>query len=398
MLHDFSKDFQYKDLSFVNVNNGTLGLCPKQVIDQQKFELECFEKNTTRALDGSWVRLWSIQEELGKFFNASPKDIFLRPNVTLALNEIIMSLHVPKGGEILSTNWEYGAVVNILKYKAQKDNLALRLGDVSFLLQDISSEQAVESLLALTNENTKVFLISHIFTGTGIEAPLKPLAKKLRERGILLVVDGAHAPGLIELDFQSELNNVDFYAGNLHKWMMGPKGTAFGWVHPLHQENTYPMYGSWTTSDNASSATSVFKNHSAFAERMLWCHSQNFSSYFSLEACLKFWNHHGKDKIIGEVRNRMVYLQDELSKTGLHPLKKLNSNLGVRFLCYHLNEISSENFFEDLYIRNSSPKVQVGRPRVPGFPVLRLTPHIHNSLKELDHVVQAIGNHKQIHS
>lgn len=391
MFQDFSKDFQkYKDTSFINLNNGTLGLSPDQVIDQQKFELEVFEKNTSTSLGDSWKRLWSIQEILGAFFNASAKDIFLRPNVSLALNEIIMGLQLPSGSEILTTNFEYGAIVNILKYKTQKEGHSLRIEDVGFLYQDISPEKTIESLLRLTSKKTRAFLISHIFTGSGIQIPLGLLARELKKKNILLIVDGAHAPGLIDLDFQQDLKEVDYYAGNLHKWMMGPKGSAFAWVNPSHQQSTYPLYGSWTTSDNTPSGMDIFKHQSGFAERMLWSHSQNFSSYYGLESCLKFWDHHGKDKIFEEIKKRMDYLEISLSRKGIFNLKGMNSKFRPHFLCYKL-DLFTRASFEGLFIKEAGLKLQVGLPRIPTCPVLRLTPHIHNTQSELDSAIELLG-------
>lgn len=390
MFQCFQAEFsKYKDLSFINLNNGTLGLCPSVVIDQQKAELEAFERNTSWGLGSSWSRIWKIQEGLGDFLGASPRDLFLRPNVTLALNEIIMGLPLPPGSEILSTNFEYGAVINILKYKAQKEGHSLRIENIDFLYQDISIQEAVDSIIKLTNSKTRVLVISHIFTGNGIEIPLKELSEKLQEKGILLVVDGAHAPGLIDLNFTQDLSAVDYYAGNLHKWFMGPKGTAFGWVNPKHHQKTNPLYASWTTEKDVPPAMKEYATHGEFATRMLWSHSQSFSSHYGLESGLGFWKKHSKKTIFSEIQKRMNYLETELQGVGLTPIKSLKTETKSRLLCFKLSDFPRISL-QDLIIKSKHIDLQVGLPRVPGAALLRLTPHIHNTQDELTQAIQIL--------
>ena len=384
MLHDFSRHFsKYKDPSYVNLNNGTLGLCPDVVIDYQKTLLERYELNTSNALGGSWKKMWSLHERLAQFISAKPQDLFLRPNVTLALNEIIMGLNLPARSEILTCDFEYGAVVNILRHKASKDDLDLRIEDFSFVYDVGSSEEFVIEVLKRLKPQTKVFVLSHIFTGNGLIAPIKELSQALRSRDVLFVVDGAHAPGLIDINAGLDWQDLDFYAGNLHKWFMGPKGTAFGWVHPRLQGQLQPQYGSWTTFKEAPSVMSDFGNQDDFVSRFLWSHSQSFSAYFALDSAFDFWNQLEPQKIYNEIAKRMEFLKSELSN-----VKSVGSKgLPSAFLSYSLSAFSSIEL-EGLFIKNT--RLQVGLPRLPGKPLLRLTPHIHNSERELEKAVEIL--------
>lgn len=379
MFQEFTGDFsKYKDTSFVNLNNGTLGLSPDVVIDLQKKELGLFEMNTSGAYGAAWDRLWSVQTQLGNFIQARPEDLFLRPNVTLALNELIMGLQLPVASEILTTTFEYGAVVNIVKHKCRRDQLSLRQAPMDFLYSCRDDESAVQGILDCLSPQTRAVVISHIFTGNGLQIPLGLLARQLRQKEILLIVDGAHAPGLIDLDFSSELQDVDFYAGNLHKWFMGPKGTAFAWVHPERQPSLEPQYGSWTTENNIPATMQSFGPYGSFASRFLWSHSLGFSSYYGLEAAFEYWETRKPETLRSQIQMRMQYLKEGLKKAGI-------SSLGAEFdaplLCYNLSSFPKARF-EGLFIAES--KVQVGLPRIPGQSVLRLTPHIHNTQSELD--------------
>ncbi|KYG63908.1 isopenicillin epimerase [Bdellovibrio bacteriovorus] len=378
MLRDYSGFFKtHKDTSFVNLNNGTLGLCPDSVIAQQKTELDIFEKNTTWSLTHAWPRVLKIQERLAEFLNGHPDDFFLRPNVTLAMNEIIMGMALPASSEILTTSLEYGAIVNILKYKAQRENLSLKVMPMDFAMQNPSDQDWVQAFEKSLTAKTKLVVISHVYTSNGLTAPIEELGRMLREKNILMVVDGAHAPGLMDLSFK-DLPHVDFYGGNLHKWTMGPKGTAFGWVHPKWHSITSPLYGSWTTDEQTAKGYGYI---SPFTAKMLWSHSQSFSSYYGLEACFDFWNEHGKQVIFEEIKKRMSYLESGLAKKGLRPVVSIKNQAG--FLAYPLAAFKSLKFEENIIV-SPQGKLQVGLPKVPGVPLLRLTPHIHNTQSELD--------------
>ncbi|AHZ84527.1 Isopenicillin N epimerase [Bdellovibrio bacteriovorus] len=390
MFQDFSAAFEkYKDTSFVNLNNGTLGLCPSVVIDQQKAELGTFEHNTSTGYGAAWARLWALQERLGRFIKARPQDLFLRPNVTLALNEIIMGLQLPADSEILSTSFEYGAVVNILHFKARKDRLSVRFINADFMYDEISADEAVSKIVSQISDKTRVFVVSHVFTGNGLTMPLEKLATALRARDVLLVVDGAHAPGLLDLNFTNELKNVDYYAGNLHKWFMGPKGTAFGWVNPLFQDQMQPAYGSWTTEEKILPGMGAYCDH-PFAARMLWSHSMSYASLYGLESCFDFWDQAGSEFIRTEIQKRMNYLEDGLNQFKIKSLKGRHSDIASSLLCYKVGSFPGIEF-DGLFVRHSKPQLQVGLPRVPGWPVLRLTPHIHNTQAELDSAISTLS-------
>lgn len=383
MIQDFSEYFQHKDKSYINLNNGTLGLCPEIVLKVQQKELLQFEKNTSASLDNSWERLGKIQQQLAHFFGAQKEDLFLRPNVTLVLNDLLLGHPLDEGSEILTGNMEYGAIVNILKLKCRREKLALKVLDFSFLERsDISTEEIVHEIEKALNPQTKMVMLSHILTGTGFKLPIQNIGRMLRRRNILFVVDGAHGPGATDLNLQKDYSEVDCYAGNLHKWMMGPKGTAFGWVHPKVQNNIHAPYGSWTTESDNSPGRRRFAEPKSFAFRMLWSHSQAFSTFYALEQTLQFWNQQGQSSLIEQIKIRTEYLKEELRKLELNCLVK-KKEFESPLLCYNLDQFKALPLQGLMIQIPGEIPLQVGLPQIPGRKLLRLTPHIHNTQQEL---------------
>lgn len=88
----------------------------------------------------------------------------------------------------------------------------------------------------------KIAIIDHISSASAILFPVKALIKALKtlDESILILIDGAHAPGQIS-DLNLEALNADFYTGTLHKWCYATKGTAFLWARPQHQAWLRPL-------------------------------------------------------------------------------------------------------------------------------------------------------------
>src|SRR5687767_4317170 len=106
------------DPKVIYLNSGTHSIVPKKVLEAvQRYQKE-YEKNPTHSLFKAWGELWEVQKELARYFNADPKDIFLRPNITAVLNAFVLGLPLEKKSEILISDLEYGAITNLCRFRA----------------------------------------------------------------------------------------------------------------------------------------------------------------------------------------------------------------------------------------------------------------------------------------
>ena len=371
--------------SIIYLNNGTHSIAPTRALDLADKERRAYEQNPTLGLLSVWRRLWTIQERVAHFFVTKAECLFLRPNVTSVMNDFIFGLSLPTKSEIWISDYEYGAVVNICRLRCQRDNLELKTLSIPAITPNApkSAEEFARELLAPLPSSAKVLVLSHILTGTGMVLPLKEIARETRKRGVLLVVDGAHGPGSIPVNF-NELDDVDFYAGNLHKWMMGPKGTAFGWVPTRNQDQLAPTGGGWTT----YTAHEEFEGHGActhrFQGRMLAAACQDFSAYLALPATLDLWKEYGPEAIQDRIRTlgRLAQAQvvEHLEWKCLTPSDAKFRGPLVSFEIPAKLEVRGFSLIKSIA---QDLGVQVNAPTVRGKTTLRFSPHAYNTEEEI---------------
>jgi isopenicillin-N epimerase len=185
--------------------------------------------------------LWAARCRLASFLNVEPDRLVFTANVTAAVNLVASSLTLDAPGEVLLTDHEYGCMHWCWERAARRMGLELR----TFALPTMAGDPAliVESACRAMTPRTRLFFFSHVLSPTGLVLPAKELCAEARRRGILTVVDGAHAPAFLPLDLSAI--PFDFYGANCHKWLLAPLGSGFLCFAPEVAERLEPLQVSW---------------------------------------------------------------------------------------------------------------------------------------------------------
>lgn len=221
------------DPNVVFLNHGSFGACPKPVFDEWQHWQAEMERQPVEFIGRRQEGLLDdARAVLAEYVGSDADDLTFVTNTTAAINIIARSLGMQPGDEILSTNLEYGALDYTWEYLCAK-------AGAKYLRQRIelpvtTPEAVVDQLWQGVTRHTKAIFISHITSATALRLPVELICARARNEGILTIIDGAHVPGQIPLNL-TEIG-ADVYAGNLHKWLCTPKGSAFLYVHPRQQQ------------------------------------------------------------------------------------------------------------------------------------------------------------------
>jgi isopenicillin-N epimerase len=225
------------DPSVIFLNHGSFGACPIPVLQHQSALRARMERQPVqffvRDLEGL---LDDARKEFGRFLSTAPENLAWVPNATSAVNAVLRSLEFRAGDELLTTNHEYNACRNVLEYVAARSGARVVVAPVPFPL--IHPAQVMEAVISRVTRRTRLALLDHVTSQTALVLPIRELVSELADRGVETLVDGAHAPGMLDLNVESV--GAGWYTGNCHKWLCAPKGAAFLYTRPDLQESTRP--------------------------------------------------------------------------------------------------------------------------------------------------------------
>jgi isopenicillin-N epimerase len=266
------------DSNILFLNHGSFGACPVPVLAVQQEWRDRLERQPLQFLDREIESLLDeVRTELSAFVGANPDDLALMPNATTGVNTVLRSLRFQSGDELLTTNQEYNACRNALDYVAEREGVQVVVAEVPFPLD--APEQVIETVLQKVSPHTRLVLLDHVTSQTGLVFPIAEIIRELNQRGIETLIDGAHAVGMLPLNL-GELG-ATYYAGNCHKWLCAPKGSAFLYVQRDRQAKIRPL----TISHGANSPRC---DRSRFRLEFDWMGTSDPSAHLSVPAAIRF--------------------------------------------------------------------------------------------------------------
>lgn len=370
------------DRSIVNMNNGGVHPSPKIVMDAVKKYMD-FANGAPVLNEWQYLRPRKelIRKKLADTFGCSPEEIAIVRNVTEALQIALLGIELKPGDEVLTTTHDYPSMKSALFQREKREGIKVKLFPFPYppknmkVLSDLF-EQNVTS-------RTKMILLCHITNLTGQIFPLKEICQMARNKGIEVVIDGAHSFGHFE--FKQKDIDCDIYGANLHKWMMAPIGTGFLYVKKEKIKKIWPLF---PAADPQGDDIRKFE------------HVGTQPEYLKLAVGDALAFHHG----IGGKRKeeRLRYLRNYWAKAleklpGVKMLTSYDPEQSCGLGTFTVENINMGKLSQILFDKHKIYNITVGVPPViqkdENIIGMRVSPSIYTSLREIDLFIEAVSHY-----
>jgi isopenicillin-N epimerase len=315
------------DPDLVFLNHGSFGACPRPVLAAlQRWQHE-MERNPVEFLGRrSAALLGDARARLAAALGARAGDLVFMPNATTGVNAVARSLPLQPGDEVIATDHEYGACDAAWAHACRQRGARYRRVTVPLPFDPATF---VDRLLGAATPRTRAVFASHLSSTTALVFPVVELCRRARERGITSVVDGAHAPGQLALDLDAI--GADYYAGNCHKWLCAPKGSAFLHARAEAQAVLEAPVVSWgyVAEEPAAAAGAggghtgfdAYTGRTRFERRLQWQGTRDITPWLAVPAALDFLDAHDWPTQRARCHASAVALMHRvLARNGLAPI------------------------------------------------------------------------------
>ena len=354
------------DSNIVYMNTGSLGPSPRMVVDKINEAMHQLERNpVTENWGPLGEEMEAVREKAANFFNADIDEIILTRNTTEGLSLVGSTLKLNAGDEILTTTNEHGGAEVGIDYMAKKNGAVINKIEMPMPAESI--KQIVGLIRKNITSKTKVLLLSHVSTITGLRMPIEEIAKITKEKDILFIVDGAQAPGMLTIDVKKL--GADIYATSGHKWLLGPKETGIVYMRKGVQERIAPVFlASGNASYSASSGTRNVANFIGLGETISWHQVIN------------------SDKIEARVLELSAYCRHMLKEIeGVEIISPEEKSLTSAMVSVRLLEAKNRDIFYAMRENNIVIKV------LPKNNALRFSMHMFNTREDIKKLVEQLN-------
>jgi isopenicillin-N epimerase len=293
------------------LNHGSFGSTPRPVFRvYQRWQRE-LERQPVEFLGRRFNSLMqAARQSLAGYLGTDVNNLEFTTNVTESLNIVARSLQLGPGDEVLGTDHEYGALDRTWRFMAREHGFTYLNQTIPVPLT--TQDAFVDRLWEGVTPRTRVIFLSHITSPTGLIFPVEPIVRKVRQAGIITVVDGAHAPGQIPLRLDDL--DPDYYGGNLHKWLCAPKGAGFLYARPDMQNLLKPLIVSWGFEAEIPGTSRFIDHHE-------WTGTRDIAAFLSVPTAIEFQHENNWERVRSACHDLLHDAQARIcALTGLSPL------------------------------------------------------------------------------
>lgn len=356
----------------IHFNSGSAGVMPLPV---QDYLFDLIRQMNAIAPYEAWNQWQGIKSQnltrLSQYLHTSPEEIQVVRNTTEALNMIIYGIPLNKGDEVIIAEHDYPFAINAYENRALRDGISLKKIKCAL---PATHDEVLQYYKEALSDNTKIVHLTYMTHHEGHILPVKAIIEMCHQRGIQVVVDGAHT--LAHIDVNLSYIRADYYATSLHKWLNAPHGTGLLYVKREHISRLHNH-----PSSNPSSFDSINKYEHLG--------TRAFHQEIGIAAALDFHEWVGFDKKkerLLELNRYWISKIADLDKVSIHT--DLTTGYSGAIGTFSIEGISGSNIVKQLDIDYDIHAKSVGLYSGSG---VRISVNIFTSISDLDRLVLAVS-------
>ena len=360
------------NLIYLNAAN----VCPasRPVLDRHAEFMRDFQSNPSfqnrLKYEGMRERL---REKIAGMLRVSADELAITRNTSEGSNIIVKGVDLKAGDEVLITDHNHPSNNDSWKVRAQREGFVVRTLPVR--IPAASRDELIGQFEKAINPRTKVVAITHLTSTTGILYPAREIAELARKRGAWIHLDGAQSFGALDVDLKNI--PVDSYSASAHKWLMGPLEAGVLFVRSERLPRIWP-----------SIVTAGWSDHLIGARKLEVYGQRDDPRIVALESAIDFTQLIGIQNIEARTRLLATHLKQQLKGVPNLTLKtNLEPELSGGVVKCDLRHVPTKQAYDTLWERN---RVSIAMTPSGDAQGLRFSPHIYNSIDDLNRAVQAI--------
>jgi isopenicillin-N epimerase len=333
--------------------------------------------------------LWRAREELAGFVGCSPHRLLFTSSVSAAVSLVASSLTVEAPGEILLSDQEYRTMRWCWERVAQRTGLSLRTFSIPLMPTD--PEEIVAAAVDAMGARTRLIFFSHIVSASGLVLPARRICEEAQRRGIISVVDGAHAVASTALDLAAI--PCDFYVGSCHKWLLAPSGASFLYAGRDGEDRLQPTTISWGYPGMQAAVDPDARDPYGSTPRLrrLECEgTRDLCPWLAVPDAIGFHRSFGAGTAFARMRDLAGHARASFADLDdFAPATPADAALSGALIAFDLppalRRIDLARLLRDRFRIEVAVVDHLGQPR------LRLSPHVYNTTADIDAVVEALS-------
>jgi len=379
---DYSKEFKEDwDLirthyelkkEYINLENGYFNMMSQPVLNAYLNDIRMVNREASYYMRTvQFENKAKTRDRLAKLIGCEPEELIITRNTTESLDTIISGFDWKAGDEAIMAEQDYGSMLDMFRQQAERYGIKNTI--VSLPIDPKSDEEIISLYEKAITPKTRLIMVCHMVNISGQILPIKKICQMAHQKGIEVMVDGAHA--IAQLDFKISDLGCDYYGSSLHKWLGSPMGAGILYINKSKIKKIWPIYADYGFENNNIEKLNHTGTHPVATDIAI-NHALDYSLWIGIdnkEKRLRYLQNYWIDKVRSQ---KNIIINTPSNKTRSCGI----GNVGIKGL-------DAVELAKILLTKYKIWTVGINTANIHG---VRITPHLYTTEKELNMLVDAL--------